>query len=1167
MAINNTELKKFAQGARRQLLEQVAARMEQVLRSDSVEIREKEKVVQELREQIEIHGKKAVVDKVAYTWFNRFCALRFMDVNRYTRIGVVTPVEGGTQPEVLFEAKQGHIDEDLGEYVNSQVVFDLLSGKRPSSDAQGEAYRLLLVGICNYYGELMPFMFERIEDYTELLMPLDLLSENSVLHTLRGALGADECEDVEVIGWLYQYYISERKDEVFEALKKNQKIEAEDIPAATQLFTPHWIVRYLVENSLGRLWMLNHLNSHLTERMEYYIQPAQEETDFLRISSPEELRLLDPACGSGHILTYAFDLLAAIYEEEGYASSDIPKLILEKNIFGMEIDPRAGALSAFALTMKARAKDRRFFSRGVLPNICVLENVTFTDAELKQYMNEVGRDLFTEPLKETLRQFEQADNFGSLLRPILTDASYVRGLLESKNLGGDMFYTDTHKKVLKVLKFAEFLAPRYHVVTANPPYMGDRNMNLELKDFARDYYPDSKADLFAMSIERNLELVLQDGLVSMITMQSWMFLASFEVIRKNILEKQTILSMAHIGTRGFDSIGGAVVSTTAFILRHCPIPNWKGSYLRLTSGNDEAEKNSMLLEIFADTQKMNLPNYYAISTDEFKKIPGSPIAYWVNPTIFSLFNRERTIDEIAPPRIGMMTTDNNRFLRYWYEISTKKIGFHYKSIEDAMSSETKWFPYNKGGNYRKWAGNYELIVNWYKGGQEIKDSGMTSFRGKDFYFKSGITWGDISTETFSCRYTSAGRIFDIKGTSCFPTEKDLPIILSILNSKVGGYILNFLNPTITFQSGDIRRVPVPYKKLDDESVKEPVKRLIDISTDDWDSFEISWDFTRTKLFPLNIPSTIKNSYTELQKRWQELTLEMQGLEIDINRALIQAYDLQDELNPDIPLEQITLFCNPYYRYGNNKSEEELEESLCADTMREFISYAVGCMFGRYSLDKPGLILANQGETLKDYLKQVPKPTFMPDEDNAIPVLEGEWFNDDIAERFKKFLRLTFGEEHYEENLAFIEEAIGRDVRSYFVKEFYKDHVQMYKKRPIYWMFSSPKGSFNALIYMHRYQPDTVSIVLNNYLREYIKKLNAHKTQLERISVSGSASQSQKTKALKEIAQINKVLAELKDYEDDVLYPLATQQIAIDLDDGVKVNYGKFGSALAKIPGL
>ncbi|HND47664.1 MAG TPA: BREX-1 system adenine-specific DNA-methyltransferase PglX, partial [Anaerolineales bacterium] len=626
--MDTTTLKKFAQGARRQLLEQVSARMEQVLRTDSVEIREKAKVVEQLKAEIEAHGKIAVIDRVAYTWFNRFCALRFMDVNHYTRIGAVSPVEGGTQPEVLLEAKQGHVDEELARFVNPQVIFSLLNGQRPASDPQGEAYRLLLVGVCNSYSEVMPFLFEKIEDYTELLMPLDLLSENSVLHDLREALSPEACEDVEVIGWLYQYYISERKDKVFEALKQNQKIEAGDIPAATQLFTPHWIVRYLVENSLGRLWMLNHPNSGLREKMEYYIEGKDEggmmkdeegkfiiqPSSFILLNSPEEIKLLDPACGSGHILTYAFDLLAAIYEEEGYASSDVAKLILEKNIFGVEIDPRAGALAAFALVMKARAKDRRFFTRTVNPNICVLENVTFNDAELKQYMNAVGRDLFTEPLMETLRQFEQADNFGSLIRPMLTDASYVRGLLEGKNLGGDLFLFGVHERVLKVLKQAEFLAPRYHVVVANPPYMGGAGMNDELKEFAKDYYPDSKSDTYSMFVERNLSMLLPNGFVGMITIPSWMFLSSFQAFREKLLRDAAIVSFIHNG-RG---VWGSDFGSCSFVLLNSVRNNFVGSFKRLFDEQGKIATNEVLIKRFHDNKSFP---FYFVPSSKFNVIP------------------------------------------------------------------------------------------------------------------------------------------------------------------------------------------------------------------------------------------------------------------------------------------------------------------------------------------------------------------------------------------------------------------------------------------------------------------------------------------------------------------------------------------------------------------
>jgi len=1170
VAVNTTGLKKFSQGARRQLLEQVSSRMEQVLRSDSVEIREKAKVVEQLRGEIEAYGKIAVIDRVAYTWFNRFCALRFMDVNHYTRIGAVSPVEGGTQPEVLLEAKQGHVDEELARFVNPQVIFSLLNGQRPASDPQGEAYRLLLVGVCNSYSEVMPFLFEKIEDYTELLMPLDLLSENSVLHDLREALSPEACEDVEVIGWLYQYYISERKDKVFEALKQNQKIEAGDIPAATQLFTPHWIVRYLVENSLGRLWMLNHPTSKLAEKMEYYIAPAQEETDFLRIASPEELRLLDPACGSGHILTYAFDLLAAIYEEEGYASSDIAKLILEKNIFGVEIDPRAGALAAFALVMKARAKDRRFFTRTVNPNICVLENVTFNDAELKQYMNAVGRDLFTEPLMETLRQFEQADNFGSLIRPMLTDAGYVRGLLEGKNLGGDLFLFGVHERVLKVLKQAEFLAPRYHVVVANPPYMGGAGMNDELKDFATSYYPFTKSDLFAMFIERNLEIIQQNGYAGMITMQSWMFLSSFEDLRKMILSQKTILSMAHLGARAFDTIGGDVVSTTSFILINKYEPMIKGDYFRLVDKTNELEKSLAIKEAI---QNQNCGWFFRASVADIKKIPGMPVAYWVSENIRQVFTSDKTLEDVASPKQGTSTGDNNKFVRFWFENSSQNTILDCRDQRQSEKSDAKWYPATKGGDYRKWYGNNLYSVNWHKNGRDIGQHEGSAIRNKGIVFQEAITWTGISSNNFGVRYCPQGFIFTISGKPIICNNiSELHYILGFLASKIASKLLNIISPTMSFEVGYLCRLPlIPTDELTTSQIISIVSKIVSISKNDWDNYETSWDFRESPIVDtlrqIGFVKDLKTIYKDALSRWKTATKEMKELEEENNRSFITIYGLQNELTPDVPLNDVTLTCNPNYRYSGNNSEEELEERLCADTMKEFISYAVGCMFGRYSLDKPGLVLANQGETLKDYLKQVPKPTFTPDEDNVIPVLEGEWFEDDIAERFKKFLRVTFGEDHYDENLAFIEESIGRDVRSYFVKEFYKDHVQTYKKRPIYWMFSSPKGSFNALIYMHRHQPDTVSIVLNGYLREYIKKLSAHKSQLERTSVSGSASQSQKTKALKEITQVNKVLSELKEYEDDVLYPLATEQVKIDLDDGVKVNYGKFGEALSPIKGL
>ena len=623
--MNTSELKKFAQTARRQLIEQVGARLDLVLQTDSAELREKEKAVKQLRDEIDKSSKEAVVERVAYLWFNRFCALRFMDVNRYTRVGTVSPAEGYSQPEILQDAKQGHIDDEL--QVDRKKVFDLLDGQAVSADPQQEAYRLLLVAACNSYHKLMPFMFQRISDFSELLMPDDLLSDNSILQLVRAALNEETCRDVEVIGWLYQFYISEKKDKVFAGLKKNKKITPENIPAATQLFTPHWIVRYLVENSLGRLWMLNHPDSRLIDRMEYYIDPAEQKTtdahgctqiterekisvhpcsSVVQISSPEEIKICDPACGSGHMLTYAFDLLYAIYEEEGYDSSKIPQLILSNNLYGIEIDERAGELAAFALMMKAREYDRRFFRRKVMPNICVLENIELSSpsgqskSSLRSAYLSVVSDQLKEKLLHDLHLFREANNFGSLLRPQLSAAEIaeIQELLTEHwqlNTENSLFDAPVREKIRQALLQAEYLTNRYHVVIANPPYMGGKGMNGSLKTFAQKNYKKSKSDLFAMFIERNLDLAQKQGMVAMITMQSWMFLSSFEKLRNKILDEATIISMAHLGARAFDSIGGEVVSTTAFVLENAHHPEYKGAYIRLVDGISEQEKADMLL--------------------------------------------------------------------------------------------------------------------------------------------------------------------------------------------------------------------------------------------------------------------------------------------------------------------------------------------------------------------------------------------------------------------------------------------------------------------------------------------------------------------------------------------------------------------------------------------
>ena len=612
--MDTTKLKKFAQAARRQLLAQVSARLEQVLAADSAARRESAPAVRELERRIATTSAKTIIEEAAYTWFNRFCALRYMDVNNYTKIGTVSPQPGFTQPEILQVAKQGHISDEFSSFLEAQKVFDLLSGQLPSSDPQQEAYRILLVAVCNHYNRLMPFMFEKINDYTELLMPDDLLSESSVLNRIRDAIsvesekwevGSDGKVEVEVIGWLYQFYISEKKDEVFAELKKNKKITPENIPAATQLFTPHWIVKYLVENSLGRLWMLNHPDSRLVEEMEYYIRPEQTETDSLRINSPEDIKICDPACGSGHMLTYAFDLLHFIYEEEGYETAQIPQNILTHNLFGIEIDQRAGALAAFALFMKAREKSRRFFRQPVQPNICVLENIEVDENDLKAYLDEIGSDLFTHDftanLKTLLQQFTEANNFGSLIRPAITEVGDAVKILEEKGIGDKILFYDTHQQVLKVMKQADYLSPKYHVVIANPPYMGGKGMNGRLSSYLKDNYPDVKSDLFSAFIVRNTELTLPKGQLGFMTPFVWMFISSYEKLRLFLIDHKTITSLIQLEYSGFD---GATVPICTFTIENAHNPYYKGGYVRLSDFKGAAIQGSKALEIIQAARRV-----------------------------------------------------------------------------------------------------------------------------------------------------------------------------------------------------------------------------------------------------------------------------------------------------------------------------------------------------------------------------------------------------------------------------------------------------------------------------------------------------------------------------------------------------------------------------------
>lgn len=1178
---NTSDLKKFAQAARRQLHEQVKARLTQVLAEGSLARRESEKVVANLEQQIKATSREQVIEWVAYTWFNRFCALRYMDVNHYTRLGTVSAADGFSQPEILMDAKQGLIDDEW--QVDKEHVLNLLDNSSPSDDPQEAAYQLLLVAVCNRYHESMPFLFETIADDMQFLIPAGLLSENSVLTQVCQTLTPEVCQSVETIGWLYQFYISEKKDKVFSQLKKGKKITSENIPAATQLFTPHWIVRYLVENSLGRLWLLNHPDSRLAEQMKYYIKPTEPETDLLQINSPEEIKICDPACGSGHMLIYAFDLLYTIYEECGYRATDIPSLILIHNLYGIEIDQRAGALAAFALTMKAREKYPRFLNAGktVAPNICVLENIHIEPNDFSAYMDEVGRDLFSDQLQGVVNQFEEVGNFGSLIRPLINDIGDLLELLREREPENDVFFAGVHQKVITALKQAEYLRSKYHVVVANPPYMGARTALPQMKKFFARHYPQSKSDTFAMFIERDAELVMTAGYTAMITMQSWMFLSSYRDFRESFLRRMYLVTMVHFGPHAFDCIGGEVVSTTGFIFQRSE-PNRCSTFFRLVDGECETEKIFLLQEILRNEHSTH--RFYRHAHD-FGKIPGSPVAYWASDSTLDAFGKYSSLEDVASPKQGLATTDNHKFTRQWWEVSYAKIGFGYGSRKDAAASSLRWFPLDKGGRFRKWFGNNEYLVDWENDGARIKESIVAKYpylNGKpDFvaknpssYFQPGITWSAI-TSNLSVRWDDAGFIPSNAGMKVYHDDPKFCVeLLAYMNSAVVRRFASCLSETLNFDQGVISRLPLVTESSQRQQLSE-WEELIEISKNDWDRLESSWDYQSDVLYQNRHHGLIESVYRSLRISWRERIAVTKNAESINNEYFATLFGLQEEVDCSVPIQEVTLSVNPHYRYGDDKSDSELEILLRADTIREFISYGVGCMLGRYSLDKPGLVLANQGQTTDDYRQRIPEPTYSLDEDNVIPVLDGDWFRNDISERFQTFLKVAFGVEKYEENISFLENALypennqgkrRKTIRDYFLKEFYKHHIKTYKKRPIYWLFSSPRGTFNVLIYMHRYRPDTVSVVLG-YLRDLHAKLMAEVEYLQMVSENGEATQKEKAKALQAVNDFKKNIKELEEYEHEVLYPLATQQIEIDLDDGVKVNYNKFGKSLAKVTGL
>jgi len=1168
--MNTSALKTFAPTVRTQLMEAVTRKLDFALTAQTPDyLTTFAPQVAELRKLAQA-DRAGLIERVAYTWFNRFAALRFMDAHGWHpfRARVLTPASAAeTQPELLKLTRTGALPEELKSHTNPQRLNDLLDGRIPSTDPQGEVYRHLVLAACRFYHALLPNLFEKLDDETELLLPDDLLTEHSVVHGFRTEISDEDCGDgqranVEILGWLYQFYISERKDQV---MARKSAVPTKDIPAVTQLFTPHWIVRYLVENSLGRLWLLNRPGSRLREHMPFYIE-GEAETDFLKITKPEEIRLCDPAVGSGHMLTYAFDLLTLIYEEEGYAPTEIPALILRHNLHGLEICPRAAQLAELALVFKARHASRRFFQleHFVRPQIIELKDVKFEDGELADYFKAIGINAssfipHTSSFPKLLHQFKEAKNFGSLIQPCLGEAEIQTARAKIQNStsniqNSDLMVGATHLKVLRVLEQAEALTQRYHVVVANPPYKLKGDLNGQLQQYMENHYPKSKGDLFGCFVERGLALVFQSGLNAMVTMQAWLFIDTFKDLRAEILNKHQIVNLVQIGFNSFPELNSKFALAAAFIIRKNSRMHL-GHFMTL----NHAPKNADKEKVFFDQKHSGA--IFRVDSQSFKLIEGMPISFEASEKLKSAFSTCEQLRNVAEPRQGMATGDNDRFVRCWFEVCLNRIGIGFADKKAASDSRKKWFPYNKGGGFRKWYGNQIYIVDWEKDGERIQNftdsNGKLRSRpqNKECYFKESITWSLIGL-TFGPRHTPTGFLFDVGGSSAFPPKDKMHFVIAFLASKISSECLLSLNPTLNYQVGDIQRLPIKFPE--DPLVKKEIEKIaaenIGLSRDEWDNFETSWDFRDQPLLRPGLKgATLEASWRNWEAQSTGAIRRMQELETENNRLFIAAYGLDGELQPEVPEAQITL------------ARAEARRDMAA-----FLSYAVGCMMGRYSPDHPGLILASAGDSLREFLEKVGKPlaelTFAPDEDGIIPVLDGEWFEDDIVARTRDFLRATFGEATLRENLRFIEDSLDKDLRKYFLNDFYKDHLQTYKKRPIYWMVQSPKKGFSVLLYMHRYTRDTMNLVLNRYLRDYHVKLRNRLTHLAEVQTTAATAKT-KTEARKEADKLTKTLRECEDWERQTVLPLAQARIELDLDDGVKTNYLKLGEALAPIAGL
>jgi type II restriction/modification system DNA methylase subunit YeeA len=1151
-----------------------------------------------LEHVVEQMGFAQAMEQAAYSWFNRLCAIRYMEIHGYLDHGrrvlsgekhSSADGEAGA-PQILDDC----LDIDLPGLSRKQIEELKLDGNKDE-----ELYRELLLAQCHALHEAMPFLFEAVDDATELLLPDNLTKTDSLVRELVSAIPEDNWQDVEIIGWLYQFYISEKKDQVI-----GKVVKSEDIPAATQLFTPNWIVQYLVQNSVGRQWLQTYPDSPLKSQMPYFIesgeQPPEVQTqlaDTVPASiDPESIKVLDPACGSGHILTEAYKVLKAIYEERGYRSRDIPQLILKHNLFGLDIDDRAGQLAGFALMMLAREDDRRLFSRvadgDVTLNVLSLKETGHLDLpQLWRDLNLSGdwqqgssqslfeseqTDLSTasaderyQLLERTLERFTEAKTFGSLIEVPEEEAAPLKKLqdeLEHLALSGDSMQKSAAATLLPYVRQAWVLSQRYDAVIANPPYMGTAKFTPVLKKELAKRFKVTRSDLYAIFMENALTLVKHQAYIAMITMQGWMFTTSYEELRDLILTKTNIITLAQLGARAFPEISGEIVQSSAFVINAGRLKERQGVFLRLTDGKSNEKEIALRSGIYR----------FAFNQDDFNIFPQRSMIYWASNATIEVFNALPTLNDYGHLREGIHTGKNDDYLRLWWEVQHSEFSVEETGYESIERHIKKWFPYNKGGRPIRWYGGNEYVIAF----NEKARNDMAELTGhvrpsQDLYFKEGATWSDVSSSAFGAKYFPDGFLFDAKGPVYVGDH--LWTGLAVMNSKPFLYLCSLMMPTLSFKCGTVKNVPVPVLSDIALKVDDKAKSLISIAHRSSASDEVSWDYTlHPLLFSSHRTRTIEKTYGYLRACWHETVNEMQQLEKDVNRIFIDGYGFQDEMTPDVPIEHVALACNTYYRYGSKASEAELEARLKSDTVTELISYTIGCMMGRYSLDKPGLILASQGETLQDYLEQIPSPGFAPDENAILPLTDQEWFPDDATNRFREFIRVVWGDEHLQENLDFVAESLclqaikskrGESaldtIRRYLSTQFYKDHLHTYKKRPIYWLFSSGKQkAFECLVYLHRYNESTLARMRTEYVIPLSAKLNAYADKLEQ-DKDASTSTAETKRLEKEVATLHKQQTELAEF-DEKLRHYADQRISLNLDEGVKVNYGRFGDLLANI---